>query len=275
MAFFRRYELVLGFLLGFALWAVPAIYYQNYSAYSQTDQRTEHGGAAEKPDRESFWVRTTNDPTALFTGVVALFTVILAGSTIALWFVTWRANRRQANEIKQIERPFVFIEGFTYELSTAADADADAETGFEHLPERYRKRPEIYITRFAVLPRWKNGGRTATHDMKIKVNWRGPDGPVPPGYTYRNPAVPFFLGPQDVQHSDVVEIPPAMAIVDWEMSGRKDAEPMIWIWGRADYRDAFGEPHFLEWCYKLRFERHRKERMTAGFIQWGQHNRSG
>jgi hypothetical protein len=263
VAFFRRYELVLGLLFGFALWAIPAVYYQNYKAYSQSDQRTEHGGAG----------LSAEERLADYTWWLVAFTFVLSASTIGLWIVTWLASRRQAREIKQVERPFVFIEGFTYELTTSADTDA--EIGFEHLPERYRKRPEIYITRFAVLPRWKNGGRTATHDMKIQVHWRGPDGPVPPGYTYRNPAVPFFLGPQDVQHSDVVEIPPAMAIVDWEMSGRKDAEPMIWIWGRADYRDAFGEPHFLEWCYKLRFERHRKERMTAGFIQWGEHNRSG
>jgi hypothetical protein len=272
VAFFRRYKLVFGLLFGFALWAVPAIYYQNCTAYSQTDQTTEPGGPAKKPDREPFWVRTADDPTAFFTAVVALFTLVLAVSTIGLWIVTWLASRRQAREIRQIERPFVFIEGFTYELTTAADFDTPADR--EYLPKRYKDQPELYVSRFAVLPRWKNGGRTATEDMRIQVNWRGPPGTIPPEYTYRNPAVRFFLGPQDVQHSDVVEIPSAMVLVEYAMNP-VGVEPLIFIWGRADYKDAFGEPHFLEWCYKLRLERHQKgQRVAAHFIQWGEHNRS-
>jgi hypothetical protein len=51
-------------------------------------------------------------------------------------------------------------------------------------------------------------------------------------------------------------------------------EPPVFIWGRADYDDIFGSHHFIEWCYRLRFERHTGERMSAGFIQWGDYNRS-
>jgi hypothetical protein len=76
-----------------------------------------------------------------------------------------------------------------------------------------------------------------------------------------------------VEHSAVIEMPPAGAIVDWSWSSRGD-EPLILIWGRADYDDVFGKHHFVEWCYRLRFERHKGERMSAGFIQWGEHNRS-
>ncbi len=51
-------------------------------------------------------------------------------------------------------------------------------------------------------------------------------------------------------------------------------EPLIFIWGRADYEDIFKRKHFAEWCRRLRFDRHDGKTLHASFIQWGEYNRT-
>jgi hypothetical protein len=86
--------------------------------------------------------------------------------------------------------------------------------------------------------------------------------------------MPFFLGPQAVEASDVIEMTGTMALVNWQWNPVSPS-PRMFIWGRADYRDVFGQPHFTEWCYQLRLSRPvRSERIRAQFIQWGEYNRT-
>ena len=135
----------------------------------------------------------------LETLALVLFTATLWRSTDKLWVA-----QNESHEATQ--RAFVFIDGFNFELTTAADGDDDR---LEFLPDDYKKRPELYITRFAVQPRWKNGGATPTKNMTIQTNWRGPLGTIPPDYVYKNPATPFFIAPNAVEASDVFEVPEA------------------------------------------------------------------
>jgi hypothetical protein len=52
MAFFRRYELVLGFLLGLAVCVVAIVYSENYKTDNQSYQTTNrHGGALSAEER--------------------------------------------------------------------------------------------------------------------------------------------------------------------------------------------------------------------------------
>jgi hypothetical protein len=78
--------------------------------------------------------------------------------------------------LETTERAFVYLDGFNVELTTAVDGKID----LAFLPEWYRSDPGLYITRFAVSPRWKNGGNTPTRNMTIQVNWRGPIASIPP-----------------------------------------------------------------------------------------------
>ena len=98
--------------------------------------------------------------------------------------------------------------------------------------------------------------------------------PAVSDFTYKDDPVPFFLGPQAIEASDVIEMTGAMALVNWQWNPVPRC-PMMFIWGRADYRDVFGQSHFTEWCYQLRLSRPiRSERMRAQFIQWGDYNRT-
>lgn len=202
--------------------------------------------------------------TAIATLAIAGFTLTLKQSTDRLW---------QASEDQHAvsNRAFVFIDGFTTEITTAADAPTLV---LQNVPERYRDRPSLYLTRFAVQPRWKNGGTTPTRRMRIQVNWgQFPPLPLPPEYGYEFLSIPFFIGPKAVEGSGFIEMPRARALIDY--GAFRDGEPsMILIWGRADYEDVFDKPHFVEWCYELRFDMYDGKRLSATFIQIGNHNRT-
>jgi hypothetical protein len=142
------------------------------------------------------------------------------------------------------------------------------------VPGRYGDDRELFITRFALQPRWKNGGNTPTRRMTIQVDWRGPPGPVPPPeYEYRNGPEPFFLAPKAIEPSTFIEIPTARALVDYGMDPI-GLPPIILIWGRADYEDIFKRKHFTEWCHQLRLERHDGKKLRGGSSQWRDYNRS-
>jgi hypothetical protein len=235
------------------------------------------------------WVSDHHDGIEAAAAILSvIFTVALVGSNIALWRVT----RTAANAAKEaadaavkgtktaekalaiVERAFVFIDGFNTELATPLDGDLSR--GLYWLTPFYQQEPGLWITRFAAQPRWKNSGSTPTNQLMIKTDWRTFDTDVPADFDfpYRDPAVVFFLAPQAIEPSPYLEISTAQQIVAWE-NNRTGVEPVILIWGRADYRDVFDAPHFIEWCYKLRLSRPiRSERMTAQFIQWGPYNRS-
>lgn len=198
--------------------------------------------------------------------IIAWFTYTLDRSSSQLW-------RIEGRNFREAQRAFVFLDGFNVQLTTAVDSNIPGRD-FSWLPPRYQQDPGLYITRFAVQPRWKNGGSTPTEALTIQINWSGPRGQIPPNYTYREPPKPFFVAPRAAEPSAFIEIPPAGTLVDWA-NNPVGPPPMILIWGRADYRDVFDTPHFIEWCYELQFARPiRSERMTASFVQWGDHNRS-
>ncbi len=136
----------------------------------------------------------------------ALAAFIVAAFTYTLWRSTDKLWRAGNDTLQTTERAFVFIHEFDVELTTAADAKI---VKTEHLPERYRSDPDLFITRFAFFPRWKNSGNTPTRKMTIQIDWRGPPGPIPPDYVYRNAPQPFFLAPKAVESSSIVEIPEA------------------------------------------------------------------
>jgi hypothetical protein len=258
---FRVPEIFLGCLLTVAVFAMGM-------TLESSRQPATNQNVAENPDHGSAVVAADKSPNVT-DWLLVLFNGLLFGSTVFLW----KANNRSAKiaelALTDLERAFVFIDGFTPQITTAVDLGTDPND----LPERYRGRLHLYMHRFAVLPRWKNGGNTPTRNMKIQVAWRGPTGPIPPEYVYRGDPEPFFLGPLAIEHSLPVEMPPAARLVDYglHMEGH---QPMCWIWGRADYDDIFGKPHFLEWCYQPSFDAHDGKRLRVTFIQWGDYNRT-
>lgn len=94
--------------------------------------------------------------------LVAIFTYNLVSSTDKLW----RAGNKT---LETTERAFVFLDGFNVELTPASSVKG---IEIEKLPKEFRDHPDLYITRFALQPRWKNSGNTPTKKMSIRINWR-------------------------------------------------------------------------------------------------------
>ena len=202
------------------------------------------------------------------------FFAALAGFIVAAFtFTLWRSSDRLwdagREALETTERAYVFLDGFAPEITTAEDV----HEARNHLPERYRDDPGLFMTRFAVRPRWKNGGNTPTKRMTVQVGWRGPEGPIPPVYSYSEPPKTLFLAPKAVETGTPIEMNAAQVLIDWALNPL-GVEPQVFIWGRADYEDVFDRKHFVEWCYVPRFERHDAQRLRVSFIQWGDYNRT-
>jgi hypothetical protein len=201
---------------------------------------------------------------AWFTGILAIATVILGIATVALYFGSDK-------QFALGERAFVSLDGFVAELTTAAHAPIPEAM----LPPIYKTDPGLYLARCALIPKWKNSGRTPTKNMTIQVNWGGPYWTVisPDSFTYRTAPIPFFVPPGGEELSPEIPIQPARALIDWSFHP-VEPRPLILIWGRADYEDVFGKRHVIEWCRELRLDRHDGRTLRASFIQWGDYNRT-
>lgn len=181
----------------------------------------------------------------------------------------------QSNLARSQARAFVSLETIDTEITTAADV---RDQSMPPLPLGTDKG--LYVAYLAIQPKWKNSGTTATRNMEVQINLRGLTGPLSPdfGYPYDHPMhtkQPLFLGPKSAEPSEAIQINPNFARQIINNGDPHSAEPpMMFIWGRADYADVFGENHFIEWCYRVRFERHVGERVRAYFIQWGEYNRT-
>lgn len=207
------------------------------------------------------------------TGALVLITGALAIFTFGLWSGARADSKRQAKEIRQIERAFVHLDGFNVELATA---DSNKYMNTESIPEPYKDDPELFIGRLAVQPRWKNGGNTPTRNMRIQVAWRLIEEGDEVDYTYDSDPSNLFISGKGIEASDYLEIPSAQVIIDSAVTGKAEYnKPKIIIWGKADYIDIFEYNHFIKWCYKMRLERHKSGRhLSASFIQWGEYNQS-
>ena len=212
--------------------------------------------------------------TAIATVIISIFTIILVAVTGRQAKLTGDSVRIAEKALTEVERAFVFIDGFSDELSLKADSMQIGEIAF------YKKTgddPELFLTRFAAHPRWKNSRNTPTKNMKIQVDWQNfgarPPTQFPPPYT----KIPdfLFIGPNAIELSEGKDMSRApQALIDFEIENPVRGPPLILIWGRAEYEDVFGHPHFVEWCYRLRLERHDGKRIRAHFIQWGEYNRT-
>jgi hypothetical protein len=182
--------------------------------------------------------------TTLATVVMAIFTYFLYASTDKLW-------KAGQDALKATERAFISLDEFKVELANKG----------------------LHVTRFAVQPRWRNSGNTPTRYMTIRIGSHGPIGPIPPDYDYRNSPEPFFVPPKAVEPSAFIEIQGANDVIN-NGTPHSGLVPNLFLWGRADYNDIFGQSHFFEWCYQIRFECHNGKKLRAGFIQYGDYNRT-
>jgi hypothetical protein len=113
--------------------------------------------------------------------------------------------------------------------------------------------------------------------MRINISFRGPDGSLPPDFPYKygGDSQPFFLAPKASAFSEPLQIPAGhVNAIIANVNAGFGGVPKMFIWGRADYFDVFDKPHFVEWCFRIRFDRHDGKNLMVRFLHYGEHNRS-
>jgi hypothetical protein len=106
-------------------------------------------------------------------------------------------------------------------------------------------------------------------------------------FAYQDRAEHHFLGPQAIETSVAIKVPPTYVtnVIEFENAmpslasvGSNEYANLfrsIIIWGRADYLDVFDKPHFTEWCYRIGFSRPPGQKLSASsFTQCSEYNRT-
>jgi hypothetical protein len=92
-------------------------------------QKSEHGAKPAQPKEnklQAFWKWTTHDPVAFYTSILAVFTFVLAVSTIGLWGVTWLTLRHARQDAARQSRDMQSSIKIGQNAAKAAAKSADA-----------------------------------------------------------------------------------------------------------------------------------------------------
>jgi hypothetical protein len=270
---FKIPEIVLGALVSSLLWVGILGWIDSYRPTEQ--QKRECYEAAQQGDQKTdecktFWERTTSDP-------VAFFTLVLAGSTIGLWAATIAlyiagerqikltrdiSNRqaieiqnqidiaRQANRAAQKSadaavateraRLFVVIENnFLNCINAAASFDGLAQ--FDETPLTINDMPMAGIL-------FKNYGKTPAVIDEVGVGLVYSETTPDPVYDVRV-VMENIVGPGDVTGKFGTMISGQMMISQAEKVRR--GEGTLWIFGYVSYDDVFGERHIHRFFQRL------------------------
>jgi hypothetical protein len=269
----------LGLLLIFALaLGVSPVHGDNHPSQKAAAATTYQRSPQKEPASETIWQRTARDPVALYTLVLAVFTVVLSLGTLALWYVTWRTlvharedSKRQGKDAKAqldlttevmrlTQRAFVF--GSDLQVAQNLDPATGVVTDI--------------ILRMKIM----NFGMTPATDLRTWITFQGhpmnQDRAItftPADYT----ASVGVLGPHSDGYSTHLFIP----IRYWAENWRRETELLVWF--RVEYRDIF-EPeklHHHESTCRVELYRDptivppKPEPMAIGFESWGPQNTTG
>jgi hypothetical protein len=183
---------------------------------------------------------------------IALFTGVLAISTIALWEATRRGAAIAADALTKLERAFV--------LPEAIEVDVDESRG----------------RHFGFRVKWKNSGSSPAIDIRMHVNWVHTDRLLDETFTYpdHGPSddLPKYLGPSGNLWSVRMDIGGEM------VASAKRGGTFLFFYGWITYRDIFdGTPvHRTTFCQQAEI-RGTDPMGPAGRLEWafrayGPHN---
>jgi hypothetical protein len=161
-----------------------------------------------------FWNWTTHDPVAFFTFVLAVFTAILSGSTVALWFATRRAAERAEMAVRTVEGAWIFAAPLLQPNVLAAEP-----------------RMQMYVSNHGNTP-----GLIIQYHMEFSNT-------VPTGdvASYRRP----------IDETKTVEIMGPRE-KNWPLQYEFDWNGVdTFALGYVTYRDAFGKTKTSRFCYDI------------------------
>jgi hypothetical protein len=266
---YRNAELVLGALFATLLWAGMWGWYDSYAlTEKQKDEcyETTKKTGQKSDECKTFLERTTSDP-------IAFFTLVLAVSTVGLWVATlflYYAGEKQIaiaktsadaarDQVKlsrealiSTERAFIFLKEFKWEFVGTKDTYKIHTWKFVPILENVGNTPTKHMTNYVNYQACLN---------RLDLSFGFPDFGGEVGRT--------TIGPKKIMHASHINI--SVDILSKVKSG--EAHAYIWIW--ADYNDVFENTprHRSEFCAEIIVHGDpMAENCTFFFRQWGPFN---
>jgi hypothetical protein len=221
-------EIAIGILLASVFWAA-VLGWQAANAPSEVEKQKCYE-AAEKAGHKSdecktFWERTTADP-------LAIFTLVLAASTAGLWTATiglYIAGERQIAHLKESsERQ---LRAYIH-LGTTEVKDFGG-------PER----PSFTL-------QYRNLGQTPASNVLSWSRVRVLDTPIAPE-VFEEERAPVRIGDLGPGAKSFLVISGRRPISDEELSGVANGVKALIVFGRIQYEDVFGKKHTTRFRYKV------------------------
>jgi hypothetical protein len=256
---FRVPEIVLGALLTVAVFAIGMLSESSrrHPAEQQAASNTAKEGTSHQPER-SLWNWVTHDAAGFFT----LWLVIVGGGQIGLFYWQLRLIKVAADDAKRA--------GEAAERAAKATEDAvglSRDTAKRQLrayvivdAESFDTRPGKFISKLKVI----NTGQTPAYEMKVLSKTDILPLPLPEGFDFSiedpgNPSVSTLGRDRDVGHASELTTKD-VARQRFDAALADDAAEVIYTFGTATYRDAFGDPQHTNFCVYFAWE---KDRVTC------------
>lgn len=153
--------------------------------------------------------------------VIAAFTVVLAGSTILLWYVTRQGIQAQARDTEILQRAYVTVEPMgiaSFKDGAKSLAHIDIRNA-GHLPAR--------AVKWVIKDKFSEDDRL--NDFPVDEEDAEGENTVPPGGAMRQGGGPINL--------------------DDEVWSKRD-KLYLYVWGAAFYQDGFGNPRVTRFCHR-------------------------
>lgn len=163
--------------------------------------------------------------------VIAVFTGVLAISTIALWDATNRSAKIAHDTLTKLERAFISF--------------------------RVKGRPRVDFNNrlegWQIVSEMRNSGKTQVVGLYANVSWDAPLNELPDDFTFPDitpgPATPKggIIGPDDSAFQRPVYMPNAF------LEAARQGHIHLYIWGWAEYDDIFEgtPPHRTEFAFEI------------------------
>jgi hypothetical protein len=196
-------------LFGFLVFqvGVASHYPERHNQQTATTENGEHKNIFER-----FWEWTTDDP-------VAVYTLVLAISTIGLWFVTRQGIRNQSREMRILQR--AYIRAVPKGIGTMTTGELVGQISFEN-------EGRLPATNFKWIVKLPTAGN---------ADWR----------------------PPKLHDSDLLEYSSIVPVAGIFRRGTDPVSPgsfggcKYWfVWGRVKYLDGFGKDRFVDFVIPTR-----------------------
>jgi len=199
----------------------------------QTEQSAKPSGPNTKHG-ESFWQRATEDPTAFFTLWIAIFTFVLAVSTIGLWTVTWLAGRRQVKDTKILQRAYVTVEPL----------------GIVKLVEGKRVIGHVGI---------KNAGNLPAENVGWFIGFKKSGNAKETDFPLKDPQGKIVIAPKVTAPRGSGD---SLAIKDLSAAAENKPRPdraqekalFLYVWGIVRYDDGFTKGRETKFCHRYNWK---------------------